>query len=368
MKAIVACLALLQLLAMSGPALAQAVGEHRVGARVVSSESWVEEWDAASRRWVRVAETQASAVPEPATTITTHIRNGVVVAQTRETHRNSFPQAYPQAGPAAPGATRYAQPVAARGAAPILARYGPFVVTTERKAAIIGSTDSASPGWFDAMLRDYPQLAVLEMVEAPGTSNDIANLAVGRRIRAAGLETHVPAGGSVRSGAVELFLAGTRHRVDPGAQFAVHSWLDNHGREADDFAADHAAHRLYLDYYVEMGMSEAQARAFYDMTNSVPHASALWLDAAAMQPWLEHRREAGARVAASRAMAPIHGERAHAPLHLFGGAGRVPLPIATIALEPAHVAIAPRREYIAIEAITLAQVDLSLLDSMRAFP
>ena len=87
------------------------------------------------------------------------------------------------------------------------------------------------------------------MVEAPGTDNDIANLAVGRRIRAAGLATYVPRGGSVRSGAVELFLAGVERQIDDGAEFAVHSWLDNHGREANDFAADDPAHRLWSKVY-----------------------------------------------------------------------------------------------------------------------
>jgi hypothetical protein len=168
----------------------------------------------------------------------------------------------------------------------MLAQYGPFVVTSATRAAMVGSTDSASPSHFDAMIRDFPELAVLDLVEAPGTSNDIANLAVARRIRANGIATHVPNGGSVRSGAVELFLAGATRTMEEGAMFAVHSWLDNHGNEADDFPADHAAHRLYLDFYVEMGMSEERARGFYDMTNSVPHAGALWLRAADMRPWV----------------------------------------------------------------------------------
>jgi len=182
----------------------------------------------------------------------------------------------------------------------MLAQYGPFVVTSATSAAMIGSTDSASPAQFDAMLRDFPQLSMLEMIEAPGTTHDIANLAVGRRIREAGINTHVPNGGSVRSGAVELFLAGATRTMEQGAQFAVHSWLDNHGREADDFAADHSAHRLYIDYYVEMGMSEDHARDFYAMTNSVPHFSALWLDAADMRPWIQSDRAPALRATALR--------------------------------------------------------------------
>ena len=35
-----------------------------------------------------------------------------------------------------------------------------------------------------------------------------------------------------------------------------------------------------------MGLSEAQASAFYAMTNSVPHAEAFWFDGAAMADWV----------------------------------------------------------------------------------
>ena len=55
--------------------------------------------------------------------------------------------------------------------------------------------------------------------------------------------------------------------------------MDAYGREADDFAMHAPENRQYLDYYREMGMTIEQARAFYDFTNSVPHARALWLDA-----------------------------------------------------------------------------------------
>lgn len=318
--ALLAFLVTLVLGALLGtPALAQDMAAS-YGVRTVVTESWVEEWDAASGRWVRVSDVQvsegaAAAITDDAATpvVTTTFLNGARVTETRS-------------------AARYAVPLAPRPDAGVLAQYGPFVVTGATSAAIIGPTDTSSPGWFDAMLRDFPDLAVLEMVEAPGTSNDIANLAVGRRIRAAGIATHVPRGGSVRSGAVELFLAGSTRTLEDGAQFAVHSWLDNHGREAGDFAADHPANRLYIDYYVEMGMSEARAREFYAMTNSVPHATALWLGSDDMRYWL--RPEAQERFAARRIAAADAG------------------PLA-----------APTIDYLDVSAIMIAHADLSRLDS-----
>ena len=291
MKCIAALFALCQLVFAAGPVAAQTPADYLAGGagsvRTVATESWVEEWDPVTGQWVKVDVESAAGIPQDAIpTVTTTFVNGQVVSEAR-------------------AAARYAQPEVRRGAATMLAQYGPFVVTSRTSASMVGSTDSASPAQFDAMLRDFPALTTLNMVEAPGTSNDIANLAVGRRIREAGIATHVPSGGSVRSGAVELFLAGVIRTMDRDAQFAVHSWLDNHGREADDFAANHPAHRLYLDYYVEMGMSEARARDFYGMTNSVPHSSALWLGAADMRPWIAPEL----RTPAARSVAPRIGAR-----------------------------------------------------------
>lgn len=185
----------------------------------------------------------------------------------------------------APVGERYvaAQPAAVpRG----IAAYGPFRVIDGSRAALVDVTDARSPTQFAAMLRDYPGIATLEMVECPGTEDDRANLRLGRMIHARGIATFVPAGGSVRSGAVELFLAGARRSADPAAEFAVHSWADDHGREPDDFAANAPENRAYLDYYREMGLSAAEASAFYGMTNSVPNADAKWLTAAEMRQWI----------------------------------------------------------------------------------
>lgn len=183
-----------------------------------------------------------------------------------------------------------------------IARFGPFRVLDATRAAMVDATDGASPARFAAMLKAFPGIAVIEMIEVPGTEDDRANLVLGRMIRACGLTTHVPAGGSVRSGGVELFLAGLHRRADPGAEFAVHAWADEDGREPGDYPADAPENRAYVDYYVAMGMDPAQARRFYAMTNSVPNAEARWLTAAEMMAWV--RPERLARQAESLDSAP----------------------------------------------------------------
>ena len=178
---------------------------------------------------------------------------------------------------AAPGNERFVVQAPSDAAVAGVASFGPFRVLDGTRAALVGPTDAATPREFARMLLAFPGLRTLEMIECPGTSDDTANLRLGRMIRRAGLDTHVPADGSVRSGAVELFLAGRRRSAEPGAEFAVHSWQDVDGREADDVAAEDPVNLSYLAYYREMGLSEAQARRFYAMTNSAPHDGALWL-------------------------------------------------------------------------------------------
>lgn len=340
MKKIAALFAIVQLALFSSPAMAQDYAWQAGGHRSVTTQSWVEEWDPAQGRWVKVADEEVSARDENLPTLVTTIINGKKVTETRS-------------------AARYAEPASVGDASIALGEFGPFLVATPRVALMVGSTNSRSPEDFDAMLGRFPGIETIKMIEAPGTSNDIANLALGRKIREAGISTHVPHDGSVRSGAVELFLAGQNRIIEDGAEFAVHSWLDNHGREADDFAADHPAHRLYIDYYVEMGMSEAQARAFYAMTNSVPHASARWLEADEMRGWIAPKEVPIERHAALEAdMICNFCERVNASLAASNAR------LGAMAIEPLVLNTAqPMIDYSDLTQVKLAWAGTSLLDS-----
>lgn len=207
---------------------------------------------------------------------------------------------------AAPGEGRAERTLSAAMPATALghAAYGPFRVLDAQRAALVDVTDGASVRAFEEMLRDHPGIATLELVECPGTDDDAANLKLGRMIRARGMATHVPAGGSVRSGAVELFLAGSRRVIDDGAEFAVHAWRDTEGREPDDYGPESPYNRAYIEYYREMGVPAAQA--FYDMTNAVPNSDARWLTAQDMRGWLGEARD-GDVIVSGQATAPAEG-------------------------------------------------------------
>ncbi|MWV27019.1 alpha/beta hydrolase [Aurantiacibacter rhizosphaerae] len=183
-------------------------------------------------------------------------------------------------------ASRYVSPLQQQAEQSAIAAYGPFRVIDDSTVALVGITDAASPAQFTAMLEAFPAIDTLEFVEAPGTHDDRANLALGRMIRERGIATRAQRGGSVRSGAVELFIAGTLREISPDSQFAVHGWMDDWGRGAEDYPPDAPEHRRYLEYYVEMGMNESQAREFYAMTNSVPFDDVLWLTGSEMRKWV----------------------------------------------------------------------------------
>jgi hypothetical protein len=347
-RALALLIAAFALLLPAAPAMAQAqVGTH-AGARVLATTSWVEEWDPVTRRWVRVEDSPAAVRGAGFETATTTIaRTGAVtITETVIVEPARFIARPERMLPAATG----------------LAQFGPFRVLDDRRAALVAGTDARSPAAFEAMLAAYPRIKVIEFRDAPGTSNDIANLRLGRMIRAAGLETYVPEGGSARSGAVELFLAGTRRSMDPGALFAVHSWRDERGREPADFATDAPENRLYLDYYAEMGMSEDEARAFYAMTNSVPHHSALWLRGSDMARWV--KEDAAPRSRAAPALpAPVllaAGPSASA----LGEGLRVSL---ALALSGVGAVWQPRLAYADLDPDPAA-IPLALLDSGFAFP
>ena len=155
--------------------------------------------------------------------------------------------------------------------------YGPFSVIDATTVRMAGDVDGATPRQFAAMLAAYPMLKRIEMVDCPGSLDEAANLILARAIRRAGMETVVPAGGSVRSGAVELWMAGVRRSAAPDAEFGVHSWADEYGREARDYPASDPVHAEYLGYYREMGLDDAKAHAFYAMTNATPFDDVTYL-------------------------------------------------------------------------------------------
>ena len=76
---------------------------------------------------------------------------------------------------------------------------------------------------------------------------------------------------------MDLFLAGTTRTREAGSQIGVHSWSDGRN-EATDYPVGHENHDLYINYYIEMGFSQADAEAFYYFTiNAAPANGIHWM-------------------------------------------------------------------------------------------
>lgn len=219
-------------------------------------------------------------------TVTTHtVQNGSVITQTIITetivYQDDSPAVSTSFAPLGRPALGYAlwdEPtVQAATASSSHLYYGPFRIAGPDTIEMTGTVDSYTPDDFRALMAAYPGIKRLVMLECPGSVDDDANLRLARMVRKSGISTHVPENGSVRSGAVELFLAGVTRSAHPGAEFAVHSWQDEDGVEAYQLPDNDPAHRAYLDYYRDMGLAADTAKRFYALTNSVPFDQALYL-------------------------------------------------------------------------------------------
>lgn len=124
------------------------------------------------------------------------------------------------------------------------------------QAIMTGVIGSNTPDTLAAMLEANPDVTTIILQDVPGSEDDEANLIASRMISDAGLATHVPADGFIASGGVDFFLAGAARSWNDGATIAVHSWATGDGIEGKDVPRDDPQHRLYLDYYEEIGIDE----------------------------------------------------------------------------------------------------------------
>ena len=148
---------------------------------------------------------------------------------------------------------------------PSVTGYGVFSVDGNGDLVIDGVIGTNTPYHFDNIIRDNPNAKLLTMKNCPGSDDDEANLLASRKIRNAGLNIHATATSELASGAVDMFFAGVKRTMEQGAQFGVHSWSDGKN-EATDFPRGDAQHQPYIDYFVEMGLTQQEAEDFYYFT------------------------------------------------------------------------------------------------------
>ncbi|APE43829.1 hypothetical protein BOO69_10695 [Sulfitobacter alexandrii] len=119
-----------------------------------------------------------------------------------------------------------------------------------------GTITSRTPANFERILARNPQVRTLVQTRVDGSIDGAATIRMGRLLRARGMDTHLPPGSIVDSGGVDLFLAGTRRTMAPGASLGVHSWRNAY-REGSSYPRNSPEHEMTRRYVAEMLGSDA---------------------------------------------------------------------------------------------------------------
>ena len=124
-------------------------------------------------------------------------------------------------------------------------------------AFMSGVITSALPAKLLRLFAEHPEVATVELVTVPGSIDDEANLRAARRLHERGLATRLAHRGAVASGGTDFFLAGKTRSIGEGASIGVHSWGAGPGESGADLPRDDPLHRIYLDFYRQVGVPEA---------------------------------------------------------------------------------------------------------------
>lgn len=130
---------------------------------------------------------------------------------------------------------------------------------------------------FEALYAANPTVKTVYIRQCDGSINDEVNLQLASRVHALQLNTHLMDDGLVASGGTDFFLAGKQRTMGKNTKVGVHSWAGD-GVVATDFPEGHPNHSPYIEYYKNIGFSEAEAKAFYYFTiHAAPADSIHWM-------------------------------------------------------------------------------------------
>jgi len=119
-----------------------------------------------------------------------------------------------------------------------------------------GTITTRTPANFARILAENPQITTLVETQVDGSIDGAATIAMGYRVRALGIGTHLRADSIVDSGGVDLFLAGRRRTMERGASIGVHSWRNGY-REGSSYPPQSPEHDMTRRYVADMLGSDA---------------------------------------------------------------------------------------------------------------
>lgn len=155
--------------------------------------------------------------------------------------------------------------------------YAPVTfVAQDTRIIATGTIDHTTLDAFEEFLAENPQADTLVLQYIEGSVDDDANVIFSRAVHAEGFDTVVPSDGMVASGGTDLFLAGCKRTLQPGACVGVHSWSGS-GIVATELPEVDPEHERYLDYFQDIGVD----KKFYWYTlEAAPSDDMHWMTAA----------------------------------------------------------------------------------------
>ncbi len=145
-------------------------------------------------------------------------------------------------------------------------QFGIFEVMEDDVTVIMdGVITTNSLDDFIALDDAFPDVNLINIRECEGSLDDEINLEMSLRVHQAGINTHLLENATIQSGGVDFFLAGIKRTTDANTGIGVHSWADAVSM-ATDYPEGHEEHQAYIDYFMAIGFSQAEAEDFYYFT------------------------------------------------------------------------------------------------------
>ncbi|GAB5403169.1 MAG: hypothetical protein Aurels2KO_14000 [Aureliella sp.] len=127
-----------------------------------------------------------------------------------------------------------------------------FNVTGDR-AEMVGTIGTLAPARLIEVIVEHPEVRTIVMRNVPGSIDDLACFEVMRLVHKHGFIVHVPKGGVISSGGVDVYLAAKQRTAHEDSLIGIHAWGDLDG-SGSDASRDKEEHADFLKVFAEVGI------------------------------------------------------------------------------------------------------------------
>lgn len=160
-------------------------------------------------------------------------------------------------------------------------KFGIFTVKDAETVSMNGTIDKNSHKDFTDLLSQYPSIKRVEIQECEGASDTESSRRLSLLVHSNKINTHILDNGSVAVEGTDFFLAGIKRTMGKNAKLGVQCWsIESHGelKPATSFNLNHANHKPYMNYYIQVGFTAQEAKGFYLFTiNAANYKEIHWM-------------------------------------------------------------------------------------------